>query len=114
MFDKLEQIIEAYSRKFDYAGKAVRLGIEDKSFITECCYCGRITASLRKSLCNSGNCRKKYYKATAPLQPCPRLDKKVYSSFEQALLYANEIGRYDYPVHPYRCVCGGIHLGGKR
>lgn len=41
---------------------------------------------------------------------CPRPDKRVWHSFEAAIDHANTFDN-THPLRPYRCVCGGIHLG---
>jgi len=40
---------------------------------------------------------------------CPRPEKLVYATHQLAMAACNRIG--DDRLKPYRCVCGGLHIG---
>lgn len=42
---------------------------------------------------------------------CPRPDKRVFPSMEQARLFLWSNYREDRNVDAYRCACGGVHVG---
>lgn len=60
------------------------------------------------------SCQKRHKEALLSQLPgkCPRLDKRMYASTREAELVCGQHRRVHHELlRPYRCVCGGLHIG---